>query len=190
MTEKEGKKIGKRRFIIPTLAVSLLLCSFLVSAIGVANSYWNTNPLKLAPGQSTLVTLRLQNEDNKSVTVNVTLNSNIAYLVNGSQYIVPPGKVSVPVYINVSIPNSAAIGASYSILASFQQVASGQGPGFFQVAQAITNTIPVEVVSSAESQVQTPQGNVTGSNIGVIILAIVVLVIVILGVVFIKRKKK
>lgn len=184
MKERFERNKGFGVFIIITafLAVSL----YTVSAIGVANSYWDTNPLKLAPGESTTVSLRLQNEGNESATLNVTMDSPIASLVDGNQYIVPPGKVSIPVYIKISIPSNASVGTNYSVSASFKQISSGAGTGFFQVAPGVSSSIPVEVVGTSESSLygQNPQSNSTW------IVFVAIGVLAILAAILLVRKKR
>ena len=159
----------------------VLLVAPLISSIGVANSYWDDNPLKLAPGETTTISLRLQNEEADQVTVEVSTISEIASLKNGSEYNVPTGKESVPVYLDVSIPENAEISDKYSVLVSFKQVASGEGDGFFQVAQGITAKIPVEVVGKQESELYNKPSE-TNFNMNLIYGVLILLLVI--GVIF------
>ncbi len=146
-----------------TIFVMVILSLFVIPmmpAIGVANSYWDDKPLKLSPGESTIISLRLQNEETTPIMMEVKLNSEIAsLLVDGTTYEVPADKASLPVYIKVSIPKNAEVGTKYTIIASFKKVSGGEG-GAVSVAQGITSKVPVEVVSSGESELYGAKTNV------------------------------
>ena len=57
--EKESEKFEiKRKLILMVLTCLTLILSILtISAMGVANSYWDEKPLKLAPGESITISL-------------------------------------------------------------------------------------------------------------------------------------
>ena len=132
------------------LLLVLTMALSLVSAVGVATSYWDDNPLKLAPGESTTVSLRLQSDSTNETLLNVTIDSSIAKLMDGSQYTVASGVKNVPVNIRVEIPKDAPVGTKYNVVVSFQEVSSGEG-GMLRVAQGITSKLPVLVVGQEES---------------------------------------
>ncbi len=166
-------------------AMMVLLGVQLISAAGVATSYWNDNPLKLAPGESAIVSLRLQSSESETVVFRATLNNEIAKLVEGPNYEVPVGATDIPVSINISIPQNAKVGTKYNIQISFQQISSG-GEGMLQVAQGITSKLPVEVISEAD-KVSTGQPAFLQANLAWIVLVGVCLII---GVIALLRKKK
>ncbi|HUW43919.1 MAG TPA: hypothetical protein VMV95_03090 [Bacillota bacterium] len=162
---------------ILVIALLFLLAIPLISSVGVANSYWDDNPLKLAPGESTTISLRLQNEEEEQITMEVYLDSEIASLVDGTEYDVPPGKISVPVYIKVSIPKDANIGTTYTIPVSFKQISSGEG-GMIRLSQGITGKVPIEVVGEEESGLYgTSKGLNTFWIMGIVLLVLIVLII-------------
>ncbi len=173
---------------IITFALLGLVMLPLIYSAGVANSYWDDNPLKLSPGESTIISLRLQNEENTSITLETTLNSTIAKLVNGSTYIVPPDRESVPVYIRVEIPSNAEIGTKYDIPVSFQQVSSGSG-GMLKVAQGITAKIPITVVSNIESELYKPASSNQKTSPIVYIVALALILAIVIIILAIKKKK-
>ncbi|MEK6945949.1 MAG: hypothetical protein AABW63_04125 [Nanoarchaeota archaeon] len=178
--------MNMKKIITFTLLVLAVLP--LIYSAGVANSYWDENPLKLSPGESTTISLRLQNEENTSITLEATLNSTIAKLVNSSIYVVPPNRESIPVYIKVEIPLNAEIGAKYDIPVSFQQTSSGSG-GMVKVAQGITAKIPVTVVNSMESELYKPATQNQGTSPAVYIIAVVLILAIIITALVIKKKK-
>ena len=171
--------------IIAVIFLFLLVIP-LISAVGVANSYWDDNPLKLAPGESITISLRLQNEEEEKVTMEVSLDSQIASLADTNTYDVPPDRTSVPVYIDIEIPKDAEIGTKYTILVSFKQVASGEG-GMVRLSQGITGKVPVEVVGEEESELY---GQPQGFNIFWVIGIALVLVVIILTLLAKKRKQR
>jgi len=180
--ESEGFRIIEKLNLI---ILMLIFSISIISAAGVANSYWDENPLKLAPGESTIISLRLQNEEEQQITMEASLDSEIASLVDGPEYIVPPNKVSVPVYIKISIPKDSEIGTKYSIPVSFKQIASGEG-GMVQVAQGITSKIPIEVSEKKESELYSQQFQ---SNKNLIFI-IIITALVIAGTIYLLLKKK
>lgn len=60
--------------IIINLCFLITLSISLISASGVAVPYWNENPLRLAPGETTIIQLTLQNKvGNDDVTFEATI---------------------------------------------------------------------------------------------------------------------
>ena len=171
--------------IIAVALLSLFIIP-LISSVGVANSYWDDKPLKLAPGESTTISLRLQNEEEEQITMEVSINSQIALLADSDEYDVPPNRVSVPVYIDVEIPENAEIGTKYTILVSFKQVSSGEG-GMLRLSQGITGKVPVEVVGQEESELF---GEVKEGSNFVWVIIIILLLITFFSVSAIRKRKR
>ena len=185
MINKKGHVNFKAKSFV-LLVLALVFSISLISSAGVASSYWDDNPLKLAPGESTTISLRLQNEEDEQITMGVFLDSEIASLIDGTEYNVPPGRVSVPVYIKVSIPKDASIGTEYIIPVSFKQIASGEG-GMLRVAQGITGKVPIEVVGEKESELYSGEA---GGGLSLTWIIVGVLVLVILIFIFAARRKR
>ena len=173
MENKENLKIT---VMLASLVLMLALSASLVSAIGVANSYWDDNPLKLAPGESKIISLRLQAEGVET-TVRGTLDNPIARLIEGPEYTIPVG-ASVPVNISVEIPENADVGTKYDVYVSFQEISSGEG-SMLRLSQGITGKVPVQVVGEQESELygKTPKkNNLVWIVLGLIVLAVVLAV--------------
>ena len=171
-------------------ALTLLSISF-ISAAGVSTPYWSTNPLKLQPGESTILTLGLQNmvgSEDVTLRASIIKGSDIATIVDEDlDYFVPIGSDNVTVNIEVKIPANAEIDKVQDIEISFLQVSSGGGEGFFTLASAFTQRIPVLVVGEpTESAIYQPVQKKQGSNLLWIALAVIVLGIII----FLATKKK
>ena len=173
-----------KKSFLPVLVISLLLFPFISSA-GVATSYWDEKPLKLAPGESATVAVRLQSEG-EEINLRASLDSDIAELVDGSDYFVSKGE-SVPVNIRVSVPEDADIGTKYSISISFQQISQDTG-GMLQVAQGITSKLPVEVVGEKESELSSLKPKTDYTLIAVLLVALAI--VAFLAYRFLKGKTK
>lgn len=169
---------GTRVLIL--LVITLTLSLSLITAAGVARPYWNDNPLKLAPEESKIVQLTLQNTGLEDMTFKATITGYVATLDDESdEYFVPSGEIDKQVNIKVEVPEDAEIGTIYKVIASFQQIASGEG-GMIRMAGAFTVNFPVEVVGEEESEIygEEPQGIPT-STIIIMVLAIVIIAIII-----------
>lgn len=171
--------MGKKIIVVTLLSLFIIP---LISSAGVANSYWDDNPLKLAPGESATISLRLQNEEKEQITMMTSINSQIASLAGGNEYDVPPDRVSVPVYIDVEIPKDVEIGTEYIILVSFKQVSSEEG-GMLQLSQGITGKVPVKIVGEEESELY-------GTYEEVNPLLYLILGVIVLGIIFFIIKRK
>ena len=186
---------GKRYFSIKNHLAFFLLAVLTISAAsaaGVSTPYWSTNPLKLGSGESVVFSLCLQNmvgAENITLKANITKGYEIARIIDSNtDYFVPLGSDDVTVSIEVKIPENAEPGKVYDMEASFLQVGAGGGEGFFTVASAFTQRIPVEVVGEpTESAVY---GQKTSKNYTVyIVLALVILGIILVAVNIKKRRR-
>lgn len=169
------KMLTKRVFT--SMILSLIFVG-LVSAAGVATSYWDDNPLKLSSGESTIISLRLQSDGGETI-LRATLDSLVAELTNGPDYTVPAGE-SIPVNIRVTIPKNAEIGTKYSIYVDLKEISTGDG-GMVHVTQGITSKIPVEVVGENESELYglktSPSNNLLWIILAIIIIGITLFII-------------
>ncbi len=175
-----GISFGIVMGILILLVITLILSFSLITAAGVARPYWNDNPLKLAPGESKIVELTLQNTAPGDMTFKATITSDIAILDDKSdEYFVPSGEIDKSVNIKVDVPEDAEIGTIYKIISSFKQITSGEG-GMIRMAGAFTVNFPVEVVGEEESEQygQQPQG-IPMSTIIMVVLAIVIIAIIV-----------
>ena len=168
------------------MILTLFLSLSFISAVGVSTPYWSTNPLKLQPGESTVISLGLQNmvgTEDVTLRASIVKGSEIARIIDDDlDYFIPIGSESdVAVNLEVKIPANAEVDKIQDIEVSFVQVAQEDQGGFFSIASAFTQRIPVLVVGEpTESAIyaQTTQKGI-GSTIWVIIGLIVVLIIAI-----------
>lgn len=154
MEKKIGKENAKIIFSVLTLLFTLILLISFVNASGVSRPYWSANPLKLAPGESTIVTLSLQNMvggGNIIFSASLTSGSEIATLIDdNTDYLVPFGSNNVPVNIRVEIPEDTELQSSYNVGVSLREVSSGEG-GMVRLASGISTSFPVQIVGFEES---------------------------------------
>lgn len=179
MQKKQFKIFGGLLFV-------LILTISLISAVGVVRPYWDDNPLKLAPGESKIVVLTLQNTGPEDITLKAIIDSEIATLADkDAQYIVPSGEINQPVNIKVEIPKDAEAGKNYKITASFQQVSLEEG-GMISFTGALIVDFPVEVVSLEESELYRQPEPPKSMSIFWILLSLIIATII---VIFLVKKK-
>ena len=163
-----------------------ILTISIISATGVSTPYWSTNPLKLQPGESTIISLGLQNmvgTGDVTLRANITKGNEIATIVDKSQdYFVLLGSDNVTVNIKVKIPENAEVNQVYDLEVSFLQVsAAGDEGGFFSVASAFVQRIPVLVVGEpTESAIYKPASEAGGNTLLWVILGLVLLLVVLI----------
>ena len=182
--QKKIEKMKTSRYI-PIIGlfvfITIMLISF-SSAFGVSTAYWDDNPLKIAPGESKIVVLGLQNKvGNEDVILEAELTNDgggIATLVDENlDYFVPLGG-SNTVTIKIEVPEDAEMGITHTITVSFTQVASGEG-GMVRLAGAIVTKFPVEVVGEEESELYLqPEPKKGLSGFWIIVIALVVALII------------
>ena len=146
----------KKPNILPLAVLLIILMSSLTMAFGVAIPYWDSPewyPLKLAPGESKIVQLTLQNTGEEDMIVKASITgSSIAQLDDkNNEYAIPSGEINKLVNIKVEIPKDTKIGERYKIYSSFHQISTGEG-GMIKMAGALTVNFPVEVVGKEESE--------------------------------------
>jgi len=174
-----GISFGAVMGILILLVITLTLFLSLITAAGVGRPYWNSNPLKLAPGELKIVELTLQNTGPEDMTFKATITGYVAILDDkNDEYFVASGEIDKPVNIKVEVPEDAEIGTIYKVIASFQQISSGEG-GMIRMAGAFTVNFPVEVVGEEESEIYGEPQGIPTSTIIMVVLAIVIIAIII-----------
>ena len=168
-----------KKLILPLIA--LILASSMVFAFGVSSPYWADNPMELAPGESEVVMLNLQNKAGATQSVTTSIRILEGYellsLPQDSHDVAAGGETDVPV--TVTMPSNAALGETYSIKMEVKEVTSGEG-GMVAMGTGFLVEFNVNVVEKA----------MIGMNTTTIlsILAIVIAAIIIYC--LLKRKKK
>ena len=196
--KKSGKIYNKniRKYLLFFILTIIFSSLSFISAAGVSTPYWNTNPLKLQPGESTTISLGLQNmvgTDDITLRASINKGSEIARITDSNtDYLVPIGSSDdVNVNIEIKIPPAAEVDKTQNIEVSFLQVSQGDQGGFFTLASAFTQRIPVLVVGEpTESAVYQPTPPSQKSNLLWTVLALVVLGIIIVAVTISKRRKQ
>ena len=166
------------------LGIFLLINS--VSAFAVSSQYWRENPVIVYPGESSDITIDLQNmagEDTIIATGVIIEGSEIASFSDPSNvYTLPPG-TRLPINIHIDIPVDTDIPSNYSLILSFttsteEAEAVGLGSG-------VQKIIPLIVVKKPKEPVE-----LKSSPWLYIILALIIILIVVITIVLKKRKKK
>jgi len=162
---KMRKRINKKLGMIVGIAGLLIMLISFSSAFGVSTSYWDENPLKIAPGESKIVKLGLQNKvGDEDITFKAKLTNDgegIATIVDENlDYFVPLGE-SNEVTIQIEVPEDANKGITHTITISFTQVSSGEG-GMVRLAGGVVSKFPVEIVGEEESELYDPEAKEKG----------------------------
>ena len=182
-----GISFGTVMSVLILLVITLALSLSLITAAGVGRPYWNSNPLKLAPGESKIVELTLQNTGPGDMTFKATITGYVAILDDkNDEYFVASGEIDKPVNIKVEVPKDAEIGTIYRITSSFQQISSGEG-GMVRMAGAFTVNFPVEVVGEEDSDIYAPSEK---KPIKPWVWAVIVILIAGIVIAIIKKKTK
>lgn len=173
--------------IIMGLMTGIVLVSalFIVQASGVATPYWNDNPLLLSPGESSVVTLYLQNTGEEDITVEAEITEGEVSTLEKTLYEVKVGEINVPVEVEIYVPENAQMGSVYNVALSFKQVDSGGG--MVSVASAFATSFPVEVVSAEQSVLY---GNEPSSSFPYLLVGLIILGIAIISLIWIRVSKK
>jgi len=180
----------KKTGILFSALIGVILFSSSIMAFGIALPYWDSpdwRPLKLAPGESKIVELTLQNTGEEDMVVEASITGgSIAKLSDSkNEYSVPSGEINEKVRIKVEIPKDAKIGERYKVYSSFHEVSLEEG-GMIKMTGAFTVNFPVEVVGEEESDLFKPSEK--KSVLPWIILG--VLLIGLIAIAIVKNKKK
>jgi len=151
--------VGRKK---STLAVALALCIVLipaVMAIGISHEYLEDKTMELSPGENYYFKLTIQNKENESVTVNVSLKSEIAEIIGGGTITVPPEDFDEFVYFNITVPPDAIPGTIYNM--DYKVIPVGRGEGLVPFAITYSRTIKVRVAGTPppekkEEPIETP----------------------------------
>jgi len=169
---------------LSTLVVLSVLLSSFALAVGVSSPYWEGNPLKIAPGETKIVNLGLQNmgaEDDDDVTLKAELTegSEIAS-ISKSEYFVKANTKSTRVLVEVSIPEETSIGSEYKVTVSFRTITPGGEGVVFGIG--FDSDFDVLVISESTE----PKKTITTS----MIIGILAIILIIIAIVMITRKKR
>jgi len=155
----------------------MLLSLSLVSASGVASTYFGGNPLTMAAGDTKVVDLNLQNmvgNDDVTFKVVVTQGSDIASLSEDT-YLVRAGTSDTMAPVRISLPGDAT--GSYPVTVEFKTVTASEGGG---VTMGTGMTISFDVVVA---------GKVFPTTTLVIIIVAIILVIIVAWLLLRKKRK-
>jgi len=114
-------KLNKLSLVIPLF---LILSALGVSAFAITSSYWSTNPMLMASGETKDTFFGLQNcpallescdpTDLKVVVIPLE-GTEISTFITGTEYTIPFGTDNTYIDLQVSIPKCTPIDTSYNI---------------------------------------------------------------------------
>lgn len=174
---------------VKILLISVLLVILMsagVHSFGIAFQYMDNNTIELYPGQNYMFELEIQNTEDKSEKVEVSLDSSIATLVGGPILNVPGKTYDTHVYFNITIPENAQYGDVYNIN-YLVAPASSDGEGQIPIAVKYDRAFKIRVVEQEKAVEEQEPVEIPSKGFsiptwiyipGLIIVIIVVLVLV------------
>ncbi len=132
------------------MVIVFLLLALIITqqanAMGVAQDYLKNDTLLLTQGTSHVLNLYLQNPDDKSLIVNLTLQSAIAEILYPQVlYTLPPKPYTTKVAIKVTALSTAYVGDEFSVRYSLILFKNQEG-GQLGMVSKITRTFKVIIV--------------------------------------------
>ncbi|MEK6800804.1 MAG: hypothetical protein AABY05_02630 [Nanoarchaeota archaeon] len=174
----------KIAFLVLSSVLFLSLIGF-VDSFAVGSSYWPENSLNMAPGETKIIDMRLQNivgSEDENVRVVLEKGKEIAK-VDEKDYFIPLGTSDAKVSIQISIPEDITVGTKYPVTLSFTGVNSNSGEG---VSLGVSYNVDFDVLIVPKI----PNQYEANSNLLWLVVALVLAVLVILVVILIILAKK
>ena len=184
MQINKKKKVIKSFLLIGILTI--MLCS-LVSAFGYSSPYDEANALKIAPGGSEDIVVRIKSSPNEGdlvIKAELVNDAGIAKLIDRNlEYSVSPGlETDGIVNIRIEIPQEAVVGQEYDVNFKFSDITPSDDSGTITFTTTVSGGIKV----IAEGEVVEAES----MNLTWIILGIVLIIIVIAFIWFFVKNKK
>ena len=195
------KRINKKLGIVLGVFGLFITMIFLVSAFGISTPYWDDNPLKLAPGESKIVSLGLQNNvGTEDVTLRAVLTNDaggIATIIDENlDYFVPLGGSAV-VSIKVEVPEDAEnTDPLREVALDFTQIGVEGSGGPVTLAGGFTTKFPVRIVGFTESELYVeptptpPEEKGFAANFLITLIILIAVVIAIIVFLNVRKNKK
>lgn len=183
-----------KKITIGMILVMAVLSATTVLAFGVSSPYWEGNPLTICPGETKTALLGYQNlgEGVADVTIKaeITRGNEIASLKE-QDYVVAANTRDTQVDIDVSIPESAPIGAEYKITLTSRTVTPGTEGGV-GLGVGIDTTFDVLVVEkpAVQEEILAEETPETGLAVIFVLLAVIIVSVILLIVIHAKKSKK
>lgn len=179
------------KILVVSFFLVLALSAF-VSAFGVSSSYWEGNPLQLAPGNSATVVLKLQNiggAGDLALKAKIINGSEITTITDSSlDYFVPLGDENVPANLEIRIPEDAPVGKMYKVSILFTEIPQTEG-GMVQVASGVQKNFDVKVTGKSPEQLREEKTEQVKS-LSIIFIPIIIFIVIIIIIILSIRKKK
>ena len=132
------------------MGIIVLICISNISAFAISSDYWNTNPLRLYPGESINVPIILQNLGGTSdlrLKAIVSTGSSVLKLADSNNiYTVPAGEKGQANFV-ATLPADAKPGQVYNVKIDFAEVKDSKN-GEFGFGTAIGQSFDIIALSS------------------------------------------
>jgi hypothetical protein len=181
--------MNKTQIKFAILPLALLFAVSIVSAYGVGAPYWTENPLKLSPGDSEIINLKLQNmvgDEDITLKAEIVEGNDIAELLDSdTTYTIPFGTKGYEVPLKITIPSDAKLGDEYKVSVYFKEIASAGGGEMLELATGVEKGIPIIV--STTSPAKTTSSSSGSSSIWMIVL---IALAILVGYLLIRKKQQ
>lgn len=166
----------------------ILLLIPITYSLGVSQEYLSDdNTLRLYPGQEKIIKLTLQNEEDINLSINFSVSSNIAEVIDKREvYDLSPKTYDTEILIRVKIPENASVGeihkVSYSAGPLQKEVSSTKIP----MTLKLGNSFNVVVIENPDK----PRNNIQIGLFEILEIIAIVLALLILWAISRKMSKK
>ena len=179
---------------IKLIAFSILvLFSFsLVFALGVSSPYWNTNPLKMYPGETRNVDFPLVNGVNDpatEATVILTAGEEFMEITSGESYSIGSGENEEKIKLKIKVPSNAEVGSTYDLGFIVRYSPEGEGANV-KLDVEYNIDFPLQVVNQGEEEfIPAPVNEEINFTLLIVALVIIMIlaILIIIAVIFRRR---
>ncbi|MFA7708453.1 MAG: hypothetical protein WCX73_05880 [Candidatus Pacearchaeota archaeon] len=181
------------KFILLLSLFSVVFLNF-VSAFGVGLAYNSQDPLRLFPGESRDIQIKLQssiNEGDLIISPEILEGYDIARIIdNSKEYkVISNQPIGAVINLRVSIPANSSIGEKYSVELVCKDITK-RDSGMIGVSSSITSSFSILVVEKSESKVSTSE-KTPSENLNLfwwMLIIVIMLAIILVTYLFVRKR--
>ncbi len=147
-----GKKTNVPRVLFVGIALMAVMAGSALG-FGVTSPVWDTNPLVISPGQSTEITLSLQNMvggNDFSFQARIDEGADLAAILDDDLlFDVPFGSDNVPVKVLITIPSDTPHQKT-AVGINFLSVTKQESGKMIQLGGGVKTVLPIEIKTASE----------------------------------------
>lgn len=172
--------------------IFILVSSPAIATLGISHEPLTNRELELPRGENYLFKLTYQNTNEEPITINITVESEIAELVGPGLANIPAQSTNKFSLINISVPSSSSVGDTFRVGYTITPVEeeSGQVPLNFRYDRSITVVVGEGEAKNAEVSLEGLVEEEQNNILIMTILGVAVVLIILLVVAIVWRKSK